>query len=396
MKDKLMKIYHRMTDKTKEYTFMGIKEFCELTGNRYKILSKETVCEEVRPSIWGIRDEELIVKRRLHETYIAEIENAIVFGENEIVVSRDILLSDIFTDVHADKMVLNKRIVKKIELKKRKVEINYHNYRKFPQNKAFYLGGIFPYSYYHFMINVLPKLFYLYQDKEYEDYPLLIDQRAYQNFRTIIDAFNIRKRKILCIRADTAYKIKRLVVVSNCALYDRYVKGAFYGVTGHIYDKNAIQFVRNHAFSLIENRDRKGNKKRIYLSRKNMGERRRIICEEVIEGIFHQHGFISIYPEKLTFFEQVEMFAQAEVIAGAAGAAFTNMIFLPSNAIVIYFTCARDNQGENLFSTLRNTTGKGKTIVVEGIATKETQNLKDNLREFELDPEAVEQLLSSL
>ena len=82
--------------------------------------------------------------------------------------------------------------------------------------------------------------------------------------------------------------------------------------------------------------------------------------------------------------------------AGAAGAAFTNMIFLPSNAIVIYFTCARDNQGENLFSTLRNTTGKGKTIVVEGIATKETQNLKDNLREFELDPEAVEQLLSSL
>ena len=394
MRNKLVRIYYKLTDKKKSYKFTSIKKFCETIGYKYDMLSETVECEELRPRIWNIRKNSLIISRELPETYIAEIRNGIVFGENEIIVSNGIVLSDIFANFYAKKMVLKKGVVKKIDLESQEVQLYYHNYRNMPIDKAINLVGIFPYSYYHFLVNILPKLYYFSKREEYKDYPLLIDTRAYDNFKEIIDLFNVDKRKIICVKPHTACMVKNLIVSSNCAWYDRYVREEFLSETGFVYDKEAMQFIRKHAISMCKKRE---ENRRVFISRKKMPEeRRRIVEEDRLEKMFEKYGFISVCPEELTFLEQVQLFSETKILAGATGAAFTNVIFLPSDATIIYFTPTSDNKTENLFSTLWNSVGEGRTIVVEGKVTEETKGMKDNLRKFEIDFEETEKMLNSL
>lgn len=391
MKKILIKAYNMLTDKVDSLKFTSVKEFCEENRNRYKILTEESLCEELRPYIWKERDSSNKVLRTLPETYVAEIENATVFGENELIMSKGQILSDTFSSVYVNKMHLTKRIVEKIDLDKKEAVLRYHYYRKKPIDKAFNLTGIFSYSYYHFLVNILPKLFYLYQCDEYVEYPLLIDRRAYESYKNIIDIFNIHNRKIVCVGADVAFMVKKLIISSNCAWYDRYVLENYFEEVGHVYDKLAIQFVRDMALKKVK---RGVGTKRVYVSRRNISEdRRRLVEEEKVEALFHRYGFVSVCPEELSFLEQVELFSQAEIFAGVSGAAFTNIIFLPEDATIICSTCVCGNTGENLFPTLWNTVGKGKFITLQGKAIKETENLKDNMRKFKLDLHDIEELL---
>lgn len=394
MKRALLNLFNKLTDREKKFRFTSVKSFCIEEGNKYKVLAKEQKMEELRPCIWKIRENPEIYIHDLPETYIAEIENATVFGENDVIVSKGVVLSDEFTHIYADKMQLDKRITKKIDLKHREVELLYHNYRKIPIEVAFNLVGIFPFSYYHFVINLLPKLYYLQQCDEYRDVPLLVDKRAYSNFKKIIDLYNVHNRPIICVGADTAFKVRKLIVTSNCAWYDRYVLEHYFSEIGHVYDKLAMRFVRDYALSLV---DAETEKKRVYVSRRKQDEsRRRLADEDKVEALFNKYGFISVFPEELSFLEQVKLFSQTEVFAGTTGAAFTNIIFLPENATVIYSTCVCNNTGENLFPSLWHSVGKGKFITLQGEVTEETKNMKDNLRKFKLNLQEIEELLRTL
>ena len=57
--------------------------------------------------------------------------------------------------------------------------------------------------------------------------------------------------------------------------------------------------------------------------------------ETVLEGTLKAEGFEIIYPEQLTFEEQVGLFSQKRVIAGAAGSAFHTSIFTPARSRMI-------------------------------------------------------------
>ena len=51
--------------------------------------------------------------------------------------------------------------------------------------------------------------------------------------------------------------------------------------------------------------------------------------ESEIETVLHQHGFIIAEPETLSFAQQVQLFAQAEVIVSIHGAGLANVVFAP-------------------------------------------------------------------
>ncbi len=66
--------------------------------------------------------------------------------------------------------------------------------------------------------------------------------------------------------------------------------------------------------------------RRIYVSR-NDGLGRRIANEDIIFPILERHGFIRIFPGKMSIDEQVEAFSGATHIVGPHGANMTNIIF---------------------------------------------------------------------
>lgn len=396
MKKTLLNLYNKLTDVHKEMQFGNVKNFCNALGYSYNVIRGESVCKELHPCIWNKRKAEEVILRSFPETYVAEIKNATIIGENELIICKDNVLCDTYTCEFAGHMELKKGVVQKVDLLTKEVEVYYHNVRHLPIEKGICLVGNFSYSYYHFLINILPKLYYVYRNERYKDYPLIFDSRAYRSFKDIIDYFNIYKNKVICVNQNVAYKVKNLVVASNCTWYDRYVLENFYKDAGHRFDREAIHYVREMCLKKIQTN---GILEKVYVSRTRLPkERRRLVNEEQVESVFHKYGFTSVYPEELSFWEQVQLFKNVKYFAGVAGAAFTNMIFLPKDATIIYSTFLEGNSGENLYPTLWNAVGEGRFFLLQGEETDESRegNLKDNLRKFELNMNEIEELLSSI
>jgi hypothetical protein len=77
---------------------------------------------------------------------------------------------------------------------------------------------------------------------------------------------------------------------------------------------------------------------RIYLSRRKLSLKKltRVIANEVlVEKLFRQAGFAVVYPEELSFEEQLGLYANALVVAGPSGSALHNSLFMRPEAKLI-------------------------------------------------------------
>lgn len=78
----------------------------------------------------------------------------------------------------------------------------------------------------------------------------------------------------------------------------------------------------------------------LYVSRNGMSRstaRRQVTNEDAVLAALEPLGFELVVPERLTFAEQVQLFAEAAVIAGPHGAAHTNALFARDATIIELF-----------------------------------------------------------
>ena len=74
-----------------------------------------------------------------------------------------------------------------------------------------------------------------------------------------------------------------------------------------------------------------GKRHRIYIARKSRGLKN----ERELLSRLEPLGFKKVYLEKLSFLEQVQLFAQAEYVVGVHGAGFSNIVFCPQDVVII-------------------------------------------------------------
>jgi len=86
--------------------------------------------------------------------------------------------------------------------------------------------------------------------------------------------------------------------------------------------------------------------RRIYSSRAH-AHRRRISNDTAIRDVLARHDFEVVHPESLSFAEQVQLFADAEVVLGVHGSGLTNTIFSPPGSTVIELQPEGLAYGEN-------------------------------------------------
>jgi Glycosyltransferase 61 len=94
-------------------------------------------------------------------------------------------------------------------------------------------------------------------------------------------------------------------------------------------------------------RPKKGT--RLYLSRARSSYRKVINESQVIDLLLCK-GFSVVHSEKLSFEEQVRLFASAEIVVGLTGAALNNMMFMHSGYPVVEFRLENDNSNLHYFS----------------------------------------------
>jgi len=166
-------------------------------------------------------------------------------------------------------------------------------------------------NYYHFLIEEIPRI----RIAEWAGFPLeffdhiLMYSPMHASQRTVCDRLNIELKRIIPLESNSHVECQRLYFTTPPWRY------------GSAFTLMAREFLLR-----ICNGSVIGKKRRIYVSRERCTHGK-ISNEDQLLPILFEAGFEKIFPETLSFDEQVALFQGAECIVGAHGAGLTNIIF---------------------------------------------------------------------
>ncbi len=188
-----------------------------------------------------------------------------------------------------------------------------------PIDAGFLLGGCPNYA--HWLADYLPRLMF-YRDPAL---PLLMNRPLTSFQRQSLSFLGIRDDGILELDYPGAVRVGRLFVPATCSA----LAMPPLGLRTAVLDWLVTTFA---PLCDVARRDR-----RIFVSR--AGEphlhRRRLLNDAEIEDVARSEGFDIVAPERLSFTDQVTLFAEAGIIAGPHGAGLFNAIFAAAGARVI-------------------------------------------------------------
>jgi len=312
------------------YKVASVKEFCRENNYEYCVVEEEKYRETFLPYYFGSNEPEKTEKFMSPEVYIAELENVSVIGENSVIIAGDCCLYDMAKRDFENKYDLRFSTLRCIDENYAIID-EADSYKTCEQ--AISLIGFAPYNYYHFTIELLSRLQYIDKFEKYHMLPLLIDEAALSipQFRELLESVNTLRHPVISVKKNQMCKVKRLIYPSYNTWMPMNLKPRVQAKPqDYLLAETAVRYIRS---SILKDRKKKGYRK-IYISRKNTGNVR-IINEENVAKLFEAYGFEIVYPESLSFEEQVKLFSEAEYVAGATGAAFTNIIYCPDNAKIM-------------------------------------------------------------
>ncbi len=183
-------------------------------------------------------------------------------------------------------------------------------------------------NYYHWMLELLPR-FELLQEANI-DYDYIYTQISRPFMKESLTLLGINSDCIIPARKDIYIQADTLIVPSIASPF------------GYP-SEYTINFLRKTFIPLAQKsiEFRKFSKK-VFISRKR-SNRRKIINEDDVFGLFEPYGFVAYNLEDLSVLEQVALFHNAEIIVGEHGAGLTNLVFAqPETKVVEIFQARYD------------------------------------------------------
>lgn len=201
----------------------------------------------------------------------------------------------------------------------------------FLDEEVIYLG-IMPKHWGHFIIDVLSKLWCVY------DYPQLRiaycglswDNGVTGNYSELLQLAGIEKERLLFI--DKAYKVRNVIIPSRTLGFRENYHNLY---------KRAIDTIISNVLSLAEQK-KIVRKEKIYFTRTKLSQAKLTeVGEKRIEKVFRDNGYTVISPEKLTVVEQIFYYHTAQNIACVSGTIPHNIVFAKDGCNIAIFnrTC---------------------------------------------------------
>ncbi len=174
-------------------------------------------------------------------------------------------------------------------------------------------------NYYHWLIEELPRLQLLEKTNLFPESPILIDEKASKWQYELLSMFGIGQERLCRVDFCRPLSFKNLILPSRLS-------------RDMIAHPQAVSYIREKLLPATNVKPRSG--KRIYVCRANTPGRGMLNYKNIIDKL-KKNNFQIIDPGTLSLKEQIEIFSDAEVIAGAGGAGLTNIVFSPPGARVL-------------------------------------------------------------
>lgn len=196
------------------------------------------------------------------------------------------------------------------------------------------LFGLQSKNYGHWLLEFVPRLLWFNDPACPSGFPICIDDHMPETHRQIVELLDTRARPILPLPAQaTRFRELGVAPVPTFFPFDSRPGVPVYDA---IWPADVLGAMRRAVLERLAARGvnlrRTGRK--IVLSRRGFAQRQLLNEAEIIEVLTRQ-GFEVVFPEKLSFAEQVALYHTADTIVGSASSALTNCIFCNPQARVI-------------------------------------------------------------
>ena len=210
---------------------------------------------------------------------------------------------------------------------------------------CFFLGGNASFNYYHWLIEILPKILFVNKEiiKKYKIKAIVLNDKVKEissfmlSFAAVAGDHNL---KIIFCSENDDLKFKKIIYLSsfNSVLLNSNKNTV--KLEDVVFSKSSLDILRNRVFSnkyfLNIEESKVSFPKKIFLMRgKVSGYNKRNYNENEVFEFFKDKGFEAVYAEKYSFFEQAYLFSNAEQIIGPSGAFWTNLIFSSPGVIAL-------------------------------------------------------------
>jgi capsular polysaccharide biosynthesis protein len=256
---------------------------------------------------------------------------------------------------------------------------------------GFFLSGFGDWNYYHWMIEVLPKLTHWHTlAPDLRAYPLLVGPavREHPSLLEALAAF-CDGAEIRVLNEGEVYTVGHLLHVNapnTCPFNLR--PGDEVRVSDFLIRPEVIHDWRDRV-GLGQGRTASGGR-RLFLARSGA---HRAYNEAEVLPVFLREGFETVYLERISLREQIDALNSADFLAGPTGAAWTNLIFCTPGAKGL---CWLPNQSTEFsaFSTLATIVGVDLRYLTYATNARSTAELYN--AGYRLDVTEVERTLAAL
>lgn len=319
------------------------KQLSEIVDNRLLVYPKQTVSVRA-PDIYPSEKSSSIkipVVYEFPEIFIATITDAKVMGASNFVHTNQAITGhnlfrighDYTSEELHGRLYINakKQLITRLSSIKTEVEID--------------CGILFTdavsANYAHFITEVLPKVFVYTKTHPNKTIPLIVDCELHFNLMQALELVISDDAQLIGLGKGEPLHIKSLQVVSACGYvpFGRRPRSNHFEDHSHgVFSSSALLGMRDLIKSKISKLELNTSEvkvnKKIWIKRNS--NYRNVSNANEIQDVLVSEGFTVVEPEKLSFIEQVTVFSNADVIVGATGAAFANLIFCnPETKVII-------------------------------------------------------------
>ena len=308
---------------------ISCKQYCNIHNFKYSSQQKEHSQKIYKPDYRENPEANNYIDVKYPEIYIAELNNVNIIGANYIIFDEnnyciyDLPLTD-------DENKFDLKCNNTIYVDKNITCIRYNEPIETIEEGIMLIAAC-SYNFSHFHTEVLSKLCFINGINEYNNVPILIDEICLKTpqFLEELEMLNKNGRKIISLKKGYVYNVKKLINISDLGIYPFQIKEGYL-----LRNKDCV--INDLGIKLLnENLSIKSNIfRKIFISRRNTWSPR-LENQDSVEQIFAENGYEIIFPEVMSFHDQLKIFSEAEFLAGVYGSGFTNIIFTNKNTKVI-------------------------------------------------------------
>lgn len=307
---------------------ISVREYAKRYGKHYYCFERKHNEEVIVYSEYGKPRKSCSIP--FQELYGAELENAYIVGNSDMMFADKYMLTDRVDDISDDTWVIPCNTapqVLKYDIRTGGgfAIVNMAEYDVI--EKGISLCYRFSPSWYHSVAENMIRMYYIDTLKEYREWPLLIDEEIFVDNakREFLSCLNVGNRPLHVIKSGQMVKVGQLLhvspeiveVVGNYA--DKLVDNTMFHMY-NVHRKKAVQYVHD---CVCQNKKYINNRK-VFVPRMSCD---RVINQEQVASFLSSRGFEICPMEGLSFEDEVKTFAEAKVIITIFGSTYTNMMF---------------------------------------------------------------------